>query len=242
MDTTNNEPVEAEDVASPLDTSTVDTQPAETEEVADDNQSVEAEEASETLLAGKYKNPQELEKAYKELEGKMGEIGQKAELANLLEKQTGMNYQQIKEYIANQERQQLEEQARVNPGAYAYQEVQSLKQQLALQEEERKLDKFLNSEEGKPYQEFKEDIQEFAFLPKYHGKSYQEIAIEKFGKAITKGKEDAYKKIDTKRNTQATGVSQAPPKGKLTEEDMDKMSAEELAAVLPWADTSNRPY
>jgi hypothetical protein len=42
--------------------------------------------------------------------------------------------------------------------------------------------------------------------------------------------------------TQATSTSRTAPKGKLTDEDMDRMTAAELEAILPQADTSQRLY
>lgn len=236
----NVEPVgEAGATASP-DTSTNDTQPAESTDSVSDGEVVEAGEAPE-LLAGKYKSPQELEKAYKALEGKLGEVGQKAELANLLEKQTGMTHQQIKDYIANQERQQMEQQIRENPGMAAFQEVQSLKGQLALQQEEKELDSFLQSEEGKAYAPFKDKIFKLG-LNLEKDKSYEDIAKEYFGQSRAQGQQDAYRKIEQKQTTQATGASQAAPKSRLTPEEMDKMTAAELEAILPHADISHRPY
>lgn len=241
MDTFNEtEPVGGEDVTSPQDTSAVETQPTNPEEVVDVNQSGEVEEAPE-LLAGKYKNPKELEKAYQELQHKLGEVGQKAELANLMEKSTGMTHQQIKDYLANQEQQRMAAQVQANPGAYAYQEVQSLKQQIALQNEEKELDSFLQSEEGKAYAPFKDKIFKLG-LNLEQDKPYSDIAREYFGEPRSQGQQDAYKKIETKKMTQATSVSQAPPKGKLTLEDMRSMSVKELEAVLPHADLSNRLY
>ena len=243
MDTNEQVPEGGQDVSSSQDTTQDIAQPTESEEVVDGNQSEEVEEAP-TLLAGKYKSPEELEKAYTELQSKLGESSQKAELANLLEKSTGMNAQQIKDYLAQQEYakfQQAQQQAQADPGLAAYQEVQQLKSQIALQKEEQELNQFLNSEEGKPYTEFKDKILKLG-LNLEKDKTYADIAKEYFGQARAQGQQDAYKKIDTKRNTQATGVSQSPPKGKFTEEDMEKMSADELAAILPWADTSSRPY
>jgi hypothetical protein len=240
MDTNEQVPVGGEDVSSSQDTTQDIAQPVESVEGTDEAKTEEAGEATE-LLAGKYKSPQELEKAYTELQSKLGEVGQKAELANILEKQTGMNHQQIKDYISNQERQRMEEEVRNNPGAYAYQEVQELKGQLALQNEEKELDKFLSSEEGKAYTPFKDKIFKLG-LNLEKDKPYDEIAKEYFGESRALGQQDAYKKIDMKQSTQATGASQAAPKGRLTPEDMDKMSVEELESVLPWADTSQRLY
>jgi hypothetical protein len=240
MDTIENEaPVgEAGATASP-DTASQDTQTAEvTEEtVSDGDAETQAEEA---LLAGKYKSPQELEKAYKELESKLGETGQKAELVNLLEKNTGMTAQQIKDAIANQEKQRLNQEYQSNPQAYTLSKVQELEGKLALQAEERELDKFLQSEEGKAYESFRDKILNLG-LKLETGKTYAEIAKEYFGESRAQGQKDAYKKIETKKNTQATGAM-SQPKRKLTEEDMDNMTAAELEKVLPWADTSNRLY
>jgi len=242
MDTSENvsDPQEAADVnAASGHSEEVTTQPTETEEVVDGNQSEEVGEEAPQLLAGKYKSPEELEKAYKELEGKLGEVGQKAELANLLEKQTGMNHQQIKDYIARQEQQRMAQQIRENPGMAAYQEVQSLKGQLALQNEEKELDGFLK--ENPEYAPFKDKIFKLG-LNLERDKSYADIAQEYFGESRAQGQQDAYQRIETKRNTQATGASQAAPKSRLTPEEMDNMTAAELEAILPHADISNRPY
>ncbi len=241
-DTNEREPVEGEGATSPADTSTDVTRPAESAEpVSDGTEAEEAGEAS-TLLAGKYKSPEELEKAYTELQSKLGEVGQKAEIANLLEKSTGMNAQQIKDYLAQQEYakyEQEQQQVQANPGLAAYQEVQQLKSQIALQREEQELNSFLSSEEGKPYTEFKDKILKLG-LNLEKDKSYADIAKEYFGQARAQGQQDAYKKIDTKQMTRTTSASQAAPKSSLTEEDMDKMTATELEQVLPWADISHR--
>jgi len=238
MDTITNEPTDVADITTPEDTSVSDTQPVETTE----ERTAEVEEAGEAeapLLAGKYKSPEELEKAYTELQSKFGEVGQKAELANILEQQTGMNAQQIRDYLAQQEQAQLEQQIANNPAGYALQEVQSLKSQLALKEEQAELDSFIK--QNPEYEPFKEDILDMGLNYKRE-MSYGDIANKFFGRARAQGQTDAYKKIEVKTQTQATGASQSAPKSKLTPEDMDKMSVAELEAILPHADTSNRPY
>ena len=238
-----NEPVGAEGATSSQDTSINDTQPTESTESVSDSNVEEVGEAPE-LLAGKYKTQEDLIKAHHELEQKLGEQGQKAELANLLERQTGMTHQQIKDYLANQQQQQLLQQQQENQVGYLMQKQQQLESQLALQSEEKALDKFL--QENPAYTPFKDKILDLG-LNLYNGnvkpeKSYADIANEYFGSARAQGQQDAYKKIDTKIMTQATGASQAPPKGKFTEEDMERMSVAELEAILPHADTSNRLY
>jgi hypothetical protein len=214
------------------------TQPVESEEgVSDANQ----EDTGEgTLLAGKYKNVEELEKAYQESQKAMGQLSQKAGLVNQLEQTTGMTSQQIAEALANQEQQRMNQAIQDNPGLAAFQEVQSLKSQLALQQEEKELDKFLTSEEGKPYASQRDKIFKLG-LNLEKDKTYAEIAKEYFGETRAQGQQDAYKKIEQKIGTQATGASQAAPKGRVSIEDMKGMSSKEMESFLPWADISNRP-
>ena len=239
MDTIENETPVGSDGATPSpDTDSNDTQPIESTDSFSEGNVDEVGEAP-TLLAGKYKSTQELEKAYNELQGKLGEQGRKAELANLLEQQTGMNAEQIRDYITQQQTLQYQQQVQDNPGMAAFQEVQNLKQQLALQAEQKELDSFLNSEEGKPYQGFKDKILNLG-LNLERGKSYGDIARDYFGQAIAQGQQSAYKKIDSKVMTQATGASQSPPKGKISLDDMKNLSTKEMESILPWADISNR--
>jgi hypothetical protein len=236
MDTNDETPAGVDDITPSEDTVADITQPEETGEVS----ATEPEESGEaSLLAGKYKSPQELEKAYLEVQKTVGQVSQKAELANRLEKATGMSTQQIEDYLANQEYTQYQQQVQGNPGLAAYQEVQQLKSQIALQKEERDLDKFLSSEEGKPYTAQRDKILKLG-LNLERDKDYGDIAREYFGESRAQGQQDAYRKIDTKRNSQATGVSQSPPKGRVTLEDLDNMSVKEMEAVLPHADLSNR--
>lgn len=223
------EPVGGQDVSSSQDTSNDIAQPTQTEEVVDGNQSEEVGEASE-LLAGKYKTQDELIKAHQELERKLGEQGQKAELANLIEKQTGMTHQQIKEMLARQEQQRMEQAIQENPGLAAFQEVQSLKSQLALQAEEKELDSFLQSEEGKPYTNFRDKIFNLG-LKLETDKSYADIAREYFGQSRAQGQQDAYRKIETKLNTQAT-ASVSSPQRKFSADDMKNMSVAEMETFL----------
>jgi hypothetical protein len=237
MDTIENTeaPAGDEGATSSLDTaSQVDTQPSETEPIVSDEKTVEEEKA---LLAGKYKTPEELEKGYKELESKLGRRDEHSELVKMLEEQSGMSPSQIKDYIAKQKAQALQAQYQANPELYTAQKIQELEGKIALQAEERELDKFLEKNPG--YSPHREKILKLG-LNLEKDKTYDEIAREYFGEARAQGQQDAYKKIETKNMTQATSASQAAPKSRLTEEDMDKMSAAELEAVLPWADVSHR--
>jgi hypothetical protein len=228
------EPVEGEGATSATDTSDNVAQPAESTDSVSDGDVAEAESA---LLAGKYKTPEELERGYKELESKLGQHDETRELAKMLEEQTGMSASQIRDYIAQQKQQQLVQQYRANPEMYNAQKIQELEAKIALQNEERELDKFLG--ENPEYTPHKDKILKLG-LNLERDKPYADIAREYFGQARAQGQQDAYKKIETKKQTQATGVSQTPPGGKLTPEDMDRMTAAELEAILPWADTSNR--
>lgn len=231
-----NAPIGSDGATPSQDTATNDTQPVESTDSTSDGNVADAGQAPE-LLAGKYKSPQELEKAYKEAEKLNGQLSQKASLVNQLEKSTGMNAQQLAEALAQQEQQRVFAQRQDDPIGYLAQRQEQLEAQIALQAEEKELDSFLNSEEGKDYAPYRDKIQEAAFhLPSMKDKPYAEIAKELFGQSRAQGQQDAYKKIDTKIMTQATSVSKGSPKGKITLEELRKMTAAEQAAVLPHSD------
>ena len=233
-------PVGGEDVTSSQDTvAQVDTQTAQpTDTSVDGATQGQAGEAQETLLAGKYKSPEELAKAYKELESKLGETGRKAALANKLEEATGMDAQQIEAFLERQAEERLQQEIQTNPAAFAIKEVQSLKQQLALAEEEKALDGFL--QQNPEYAPYKDKIFKLA-LSSEQDKSYEEIANEWFGQARAQGQTDAYKKIETKKMSQPTSVTSAPRR-QYSEEDLKNLSSAELEAILPHADISHRLY
>lgn len=232
MDTieTNEVPTGGEGATSSQETtSQVDTQPAET---VDAVSAPETEEAETALLAGKYKSPEELEKAYKSLESKLGERNETSELAKMLEEQTGMTASQIKEYISQQKEQQLQQQYAQNPTSYLANEIQQLKSQIALQAEEKELNTFL--ENNPEYAPFKDKIFDMGLNYK-RDMSYEDIAKEYFGESRAQGQKDAYTKIETKRETQTTGSVSTPQK-KLSIEDMRNMTAAELEQILPHAE------
>jgi hypothetical protein len=232
MDTIENEPVGVEGATSSQDTSAEDAQPTETEEIVSDEETVD--EGSATLLAGKYNDPKELEKAYLNLQSKLGEIGQKASLVSEIEKETGMTAEQLRQQIAQRNQEQRRQMVEQDPGRAAYQELQQLKQQMALKDEESQLDSYLNSPEGNAYKAHRDKILEVGlYSPSFRAKSYKEIAEELFGATRAQGQKDAYKKIETKIQSQTTGVSKGAPKGKLTLDDLRGLSAEELRSVLP---------
>lgn len=232
MDTieTTESPVGVEGATSSQDTdSQVDTQPSETDNAVSDGQAVEEEKA---LLAGKYKTPEELEKGYKELESKLGQRDEHSELTKMLEEQTGMSASQIRDYIAQQNEQKLMQQYQNNPTPYLAREIEQLKSQLALQAEEKELDSFL--EKNPEYAPQRDKILKLG-LTSEKDKSYDDIAREWFGEVRAQGQKDAYQKIETKKNTQATGSVSTPQK-KITLEDMQNMSASELRQILPHAE------
>lgn len=234
MDTVENTgvPVGGEGATSSQDTTPqVSTQPVETPNAVSAPEGMEAVTQTEALLAGKYKSPQELEKAYKELEGKIGSLGQKASVADLIQEKYGISPDQLQNVIAQQEQEKMQAEYEANPGAFAYQEVQSLKQQLALQAEEKQLDGFIS--QNPEYSPFRDKILNLG-LRLETNKSYEDIASEYFGQAIAKGQQDAYKRIETKVNTQATSVSSVPQR-QLGVEDYKNMSVAEMEALLPHA-------
>jgi len=234
MDTIETNAPETVDVNPVEDTAAqVDTQPTDQETVTDNDTQ---KDAGETLYAGKYKSPQELEKAYLEAQKAIGQVSSKAEIANILEERTGMTADQIRDYIRQQEEVAQQQRIQQDPGGYALQEVEHLKGQLALQQEQRELETFIA--ENPSYAPFKEKIFNLG-LNLETDKPYAEIAQDYFGQAIAQGQQSAYEKIDVKRNTQPTGV-QSQPQQQITADDMRQMSSAELEKLLPHADTSNR--
>lgn len=229
MDTTatTTEPVGSDGATSSPDTSSSDTQTAEPTQSVSDGQEADAGQ-TETLLAGKYKSPEELENAYKELEGKLGTLGQRAKVADLIQEKYGMTPEQFQATIDAEEEARMAQAIQQNPGLAAYQEVQKLQQQLALKEEEGKLNSFLA--ENPEYVPFKDKLFNL-YLNVEKDKELGDIANDYFGQAIAKGQQDAYKKIEVKKNTQTTGVVSTPKKG-VTLEDMKGMTAAEMRAVL----------
>lgn len=183
----------------------------------------------------KDSKPEDIFKSYKEME-KL--YSRKAEVANLIEEKFGVSPEQLKAVIAEQENARQEQELAQNPAGYALREVQNLKQQLALQSEEKELDGFLAK--NPEYAPFKDKILNLG-LNLERDKSYEDIAQEYFGAARATGQQDAYKKIETKQMTQATSSKSVPPR-QFSQQEMDNMSAAELAAILPHADTSNRLY
>lgn len=238
MDTIeNNEaPAGSDDVTSSPDTAfQVDAQPVESEATIDGGNSEETG-APEVLLAGKYKSPEELEKAYIESQKLHGTLGQKAKVADLILEKYNMTPDQFQAALEAEEQARLEQEYSTNPAGYALREVQELKNQLALKEEEGKLNSFLA--ENPEYAPFKDKLFNL-YLNVEKDKELGEIAVDYFGQAIASGQQIAYKKIDAKKNTQATSVSSVP-KRQITEEDLKNLSVAELEALLPHADISHR--
>ena len=231
------EPAGSDDVTSSPDTSVAETQPSEPSENVDGG--TEANEgAPESLLAGKYKSPEELEKAYKDLESKLGTLGQRAKVADLIQEKYGMTPDQFQATLDAEEQAHLEQEYATNPGGAALREVQNLKQQLALRDEEKELDSFLSK--NPEYAPQRDKILKLG-LNLEKDKTYEEIASEYFGSTRAQGQQDAYKKIDAKKKTQTTGTQSAPSK-RFSEADLQGMTAAEMEALLPHADTSHRPY
>lgn len=212
------------------------TQLVETTDAVSDGQVAEAGQASnpwDNDPRFKGKSAEDIYKYATEAEKVKGQLSQKAELANLIEQQTGMSTQQIKEQLAYQQQQQMAQAIQENPGLAAYQEVQNLKGQLAIQAEQKELDSFLQSEEGKPYTSFRDKILNLG-LKLETDKTYGEIAREYFGQSRAQGQQDAYQKIETKIMNQATG-SKSSNHRSISSDEMKGMSTSEMETFLPRA-------
>ncbi len=231
------EPAGGEGATSSQDTSAYDTQSVESPDAVSAPEGAEAEQP-EVLLAGKYKSPEELEKAYIESQKLHGTLGQKAKVADLILEKYNMTPDQFQAALEAEEQARMQQQYQENPGAFAVQKVQELEAKLALRDEEKELDSFL--QKNPEYSSQRDKILKLG-LNLEKDKSYEDIAREYFGEARANGQQDAYKKIEVKKMTQVTGTQSTPSK-RLTEADFENMTAAEMEAVLPHADTSYRHY
>ena len=241
-----NEPSGEAEFTPSADTSVSDTQPVETGDV-NVTETEETGQAEAPLLAGKYKSAEELEKAYNEIQQLNGQLSQKAQLANLLEKQTGMNTQQIQELMAQQEEQKRQEQLANDPTFLLRQENNQLKAEKALRGVNQEIDALIKEQPA--YEAHRDKILKLALTDGIGWKTeynpatgqnetvevpIQELASEWIGGAIAEGQRTAYNKIDTKLMSQTTGV-QSAPQSKITAEDMKNMSTSDMEKFLPHA-------
>lgn len=178
----------------------------------------------------KGKTQEDIWKSYQELQKTMGSKNEEAEALRVLQENTGMTPSQIKQFFETRQEQAREQERVENPVGYLSEEINSLKSKLAYQEEEKSLNTFIS--EKPEFAPFKEKMMKLA-MGLERDKTYEEIADEYFGSAISQGAQDAYKKIEQKVNTRVTGAGQSTPKKTLTHEDMENMSIEELEAILP---------
>lgn len=234
LETTSDPQGEAGVTASSGQSEAQETQPVETEAGHDETQSDEAVQYPwESDEKFKGKSPDDIWKSYQESQKVVGQASQKAAVVNTLEKYTGMTASEIQDFISKQEQTQLAQEAKTNPSAYLMREVSQLKNQIAYQNEEKALEEFLRTNDGKPYAPFKDKILNLG-LKMETDKPYSEIAKDYFGSAIAQGQQTAYKKIENKKATQATGARSTPSK-KFTLDDMKNMSSKEMESILPHA-------
>lgn len=249
MDNTENvTPVGGEGATSSQDNATVSTQPVETATPVSDGQPAEAGQASlpwDNDPRFKGKAPEDIYKAYTEIEKLNGQLSQKAQLANRISEEYGATPEQVLSQIEQQKLAEKQAYYRENPLAPVLDEVSQLRAIVQQQEREKaeaattaEIDKFLKENPG--YEAHKDKINKLAWIPGIgydpktgEDKPIADIALEYFGAARAQGQQDAYRKIETKQVTQATSVSQAPPKGKPTLEELRNMSYAERIAVLP---------
>jgi hypothetical protein len=241
---------EAGATASSGETTQVDTQPTETTEAVSDGQVGEVGQASnpwDNDPKFKGKAPEDIYKAYTELQKVHGQVSRKAEIANLIEEKYGVSPDQLKAQIEAQELAQKREVYANNPLAPVLDKVSALEyklqqqeQEKALQLQEKELDNFLK--DNSDYAPHRDKILKLALTPGIgfnpdtgEETSFADLAREWVGEVRAQGQQDAYKKIDTKIMTQATGVSKGSPTRKMSPEDMKNLSSAEMESFLPHA-------
>jgi hypothetical protein len=248
----NSEPVGEEGATPSPDNSANDTQTAEVsqetpEGVSDvpvaegETEAVKASNPWDTDPRFKGKTPDEMFKIVQEADRYKGTLGRKAKIADLIEQKYGVTPEQLEAQIEQQEYQKRQALYANNPLAPIVDEVQQLKQKVAQQEQEKalslqekELDKFLK--DNPDYVGSRDKILKLALTPGIgfnpetgEETSFEDLAKEWIGTVRAEGQQDAYKKIDVKKQTQQTQPSSAPSR-KISQEDLEKMPIEDLRA------------
>ncbi len=231
MDNPTTDPQGAVDVSASEGQSTqVETQPAQEAQETQETQETQPQEAHHPWEADerfKGKSPEEMYNLVKEADKYKGELGKKAKIADLLQKKYGVDPDTLERLITQQQQQQPQGQE-ADPTQMLQQQVMQTQQQIAMMKEEQALDNYLK--DNPEMTQFKDKLMKLAFTAE-RDKSYEEIGQEYFGQAIKTGQQSAYKKIETKQQTQPTGVSNAEQQ----RPNLDELSSTELEKILPWA-------
>ena len=242
---------EADVTASQGQLDATDTQTEETSQPVDGGVEAESGQASnpwDNDPKFKGKAPEDIYKAYKESEKLSGQLSQKAQIANLIEEKYGVTPEQLKAQIENLEAEKKQQYYANNPLAPVLDEVNQLKQIVQRQEQEKALagvEKEIDSyiKENPAYSAQRDKIMKLALTPNigFNPATGEEVPIaelarEWIGEIRAQGQQDAYNKIENKIQTQTTGLSKGGPKPKITLEEMQKMSVEELRQILPHAE------
>jgi hypothetical protein len=250
---TNDSPVGSDGATPSPDNDSADTQIAEVSQepstgVSDDGgaegeqEAVKAPNPWDNDSRFKGKTPDEMFKIVQEADRYKGTLGRKAKIADLIEQKYGVTPEQLEAQIEQQEYQKRQELYANNPLAPIVDEVQQLKQKVAQQEQkealalqEKELDKFLK--DNPDYAGSRDKILKLALTPGIgfnpdtgEETSFEDLSKEWIGNVRAQGQQDAYKKIDVKKQTQQTQPSSSPAK-KISQEDMESMPIEDLRAL-----------
>ena len=228
------DPVSEEDVPSEAGQSQeVETQPVEPSEENVQPEEEQQEEVSapwEQDERFKGKKPEDIYASYKNLEGKLGELGQKASFADKVE-QMGLTPEQVLSVLEQEQSQAEEARMKEDPTGYVKEYIQKQEQARALQNETSQVEALINK--NPEYTPFKDKILRLGLLAE-RDKPYDQIAKEYFGNAIKEGQQSAYKKIEVKKQTQASGVGSIE-KSRPSIDDLQNMSSSEMEKILPYA-------
>ncbi len=190
--------------------------------------------SSDPRFAGK--SPEDVYKSYRELETKLGNhkaIEEKAQLADLLQERLGITPNEVQDYIARQEQEEAEQRQREieeNPGLAALQEVESLKDRLALEQEKASLGSFIGAHpELAP---MKAQLFKLALTAERNSNlSYEGIYEKYYGEAMKIAGAQAYQKIGEKQQMASTTPSSAD----VQKPKLEDLSVAEMEKILPHA-------
>lgn len=192
-------------------------------------------ETAETLLAGKYKSPEELEKAYKEAEKKISELG--SEASRLRQKSALIDkvVEKYKEFGYSEEEAlgELEKISQITPGEFSPEDMTERKlkkfeRELLLTKREIEISKFLEKQPEAKH--FEGELKEL--VARYPDSSVDEIYHRFFGKAFQLAKELSSKEREIKEENSAKTSSIRTGGRTLTPEEIKKLPLEEQRKVI----------
>ena len=207
-----------------------DVSPEGIPEEGETSSSAPDKDTAETLLAGKYKSPEELERAYKEAERKISELGEKAKKAELVDRVV----EKYKEFGYSEDEALAEfdkiAEAQPDTGFDTDEDakLKKLEREILLTKREIEISKFIS--EKPEAKHFENELKEL--VAKYPRTSVDDLYDRFLGKAFQVAKELSSKAREVKEETSSKTSSVKTGGRALTPEEIKKLPIEEQRKII----------